>query len=176
MKRVLLTTVATVVGLIALLSFKTQGHPKLAGSASLPAAALPGSSSSAPASSPASTATTTAAPPDPAPTAGTTTPTAATTSAVAAPRTILGSAIQTPYGVVQVRIVVANKRITNVSLAQLTAYDGRSQQINSHAAPILLQETLTAQSAHIDAVSGASYTSDGYAQSLQSAIDQANTP
>jgi len=60
-----------------------------------------------------------------------------------------------------------------VTFAQLTAYDGRSQQINSEAAPILLQETLKAQSAQIDTVSGASYTSAGYVQSLQSALDQA---
>ena len=178
MKRVLLSIVATIVGLIALLSFKTQGHPKLVGSASLPAAALPGSSSSAPASPSGSIATTAAAPPDPAPAAETTPPgsPAATTPTPTstAPKTFLGSAIQTPYGVVQVRIVVANKKITNVSFAQLTAYDSRSQQINSDAAPILLQETLSAQSAQIDSVSGASYTSDGYVQSLQSAIDQAN--
>ncbi len=60
-----------------------------------------------------------------------------------------------------------------MSFLQLTAFDGRSQQINSAAAPILLQETLSAQSAQIDTVSGASYTSAGYVQSLQSALDQA---
>jgi uncharacterized protein with FMN-binding domain len=81
--------------------------------------------------------------------------------------------VQTRYGVVQVQVVVSGKKITNVSLLQLTAYDDRSQQINNDAAPILLQETLTAQNAHIDTVSGASYTSEGYVQSLQSALDQA---
>ena len=80
---------------------------------------------------------------------------------------------QTRYGIVQVKITVSGKRITNVGFAQLTAFDGRSQQINSQAAPILLQETLSAQSAHIDSVSGATYTSDGYVQSLQSALDKA---
>jgi uncharacterized protein with FMN-binding domain len=60
-----------------------------------------------------------------------------------------------------------------VGFVQLTAFDGRSQQINSQAAPYLLQETLSAQSAHIDAISGATYTSAGYVQSLQSALDQA---
>ncbi len=68
---------------------------------------------------------------------------------------------------------MAGSKITNVSFVQLTAFDGRSQQINSDAAPILLQETLSAQSAKIDTVSGATYTSDGYEQSLQSALDQA---
>jgi uncharacterized protein with FMN-binding domain len=74
---------------------------------------------------------------------------------------------------VQVKLTVSGTKITNVSFTQLTAYDGRSQEINSQAAPILLQETLTAQSAQIDTVSGASYTTDGYVQSLQSALDQA---
>lgn len=81
--------------------------------------------------------------------------------------------MQTQYGIVQVKVTVTGKRIANVSFLQLTAYDGRSQQINNDAAPVLLQETLSAQNAHIDAVSGASYTSDGYTQSLQSALDQA---
>jgi uncharacterized protein with FMN-binding domain len=74
---------------------------------------------------------------------------------------------------VQVKITVSSKKITNVGFTQLTAFDGRSQRINSDAAPILLQETLSAQSAHIDSVSGASYTSEGYVQSLQSALDKA---
>ena len=65
------------------------------------------------------------------------------------------------------------QKITDVAFVQLTAFDGRSQRINSDAAPILLQETLSAQSATIDSVSGATYTSDGYVESLQSALDQA---
>ena len=68
---------------------------------------------------------------------------------------------------------VAGTRITNVALKQLTAFDPHSQDINSMAAPVLLQETLKAQSAHIDTVSGATYTSDGYEQSLQGALDAA---
>lgn len=58
-------------------------------------------------------------------------------------------------------------------MAQLTAFDGHSAQINSFAAPILLSETIKAQGANIDTVSGATYTSDGYIQSLQQALDQA---
>jgi len=68
---------------------------------------------------------------------------------------------------------VTGSKIADVSYVQLTAYDGRSQQINSYAAPILLQETLSTQSANIDTVSGATYTSEGYIQSLQSALDKA---
>lgn len=81
--------------------------------------------------------------------------------------------MQTQYGIVQVKVTVAGGKITNVSFAQLTAFDPRSQQINSYAAPILLRETLSAQSAQVDSVSGASYTSAGYVQSLQSALDKA---
>ncbi len=52
--------------------------------------------------------------------------------------------------------------------------DRRDQEINSYAVPVLNGEVVQAQSAGIDMVSGATYTSDGYIQSLQSAIDQAN--
>jgi uncharacterized protein with FMN-binding domain len=164
MKRVLLSIVGTVLGLVVLLSFKSQGHP-LRTAGPLPSAALPGGSSRA-ASKPSAT---TGAPPRP----GSAAPSATGSSAPAPTRTIAGQAIQTQYGVVQVQVTVTGSKIVNVSLLQLTAYDGRSQQINQAAAPILLQETLSAQSSNIDSVSGASYTSDGYLQSLQSALDEA---
>jgi uncharacterized protein with FMN-binding domain len=166
MKRVLMTLAATVVGIVALLSYKTHGAVTTTASG-LPSAALPASSTSAsPSANPAST--TTGAPPDPA-----ATPSSTTASSAASSATYTGSAITTRYGVVQVKITVSGKTITNVGFAQLTAFDGRSQRINSDAAPILLQETLSAQGSHIDSVSGASYTSDGYVQSLQSALDKA---
>jgi len=84
-----------------------------------------------------------------------------------------GAAEQTRYGVVQVKITVTGKKITNVAFVRLEAFDDHSARINSEAAPILLHETLTAQSARIDSVSGASYTSQGYLESLQSALDAA---
>jgi uncharacterized protein with FMN-binding domain len=74
---------------------------------------------------------------------------------------------------VQIQVVVSGSTIKNVSFLQLTADDPRSQEINDQAGPILLQETLSAQSSNIDTVSGATYTSEGYLQSLQSALDQA---
>ncbi len=151
MKRVLLSVIGTVLGLVALLSFKSHGKPLVSGA--LPSAALPASAAS---STPAGTSQSSGAPPSP-----------------SSNRSFLGQAVQTQYGVVQVKLTVSGTKITNVSFAQLTAYDGRSQEINSQAAPILLQETLSAQNAQIDTVSGASYTSDGYVQSLQSALDQA---
>jgi uncharacterized protein with FMN-binding domain len=174
-KRLILTVTGTIAGLVALLSFKTQTHP-VANGAALPAAALGGSSSTS--------APTTATPSSPAvsssagvPSSGSTasSSSSSTASSSAAPvtRTYLGSAITTRYGVIQVKVTVTARKITNVSFVQLTAFDGRSEQINSYAAPQLLQETLSAQSANVDTVSGASYTSDGYRQSLQSALDKA---
>lgn len=155
MKRILLSICGTVLGLVALLSFKTHGHAVASGA--LPSASLPAARSSASASAQAGPAT--SAPPDP--------------SSASSTKTVTGIAVQTQYGVVQVQAKVSGTKILNVSFLQLTAYDGRSQQINSDAAPILLQETLSAQSAQIDTVSGASYTSAGYVQSLQSALDKA---
>jgi uncharacterized protein with FMN-binding domain len=168
MKRVVLSITATVLGLVALLSFKSSGHP-LSAAGALPSAGVPAANSSPAAKG----SSTTGAPPNPA-TSGSARAGATTSPASAtATRTIAGSAIQTQYGVVQVQVTVTGTKIDNVSFLQLTAYDGRSQQINSDAAPILLQETLAAQNANINTVSGASYTSQGYVQSLQSALDQA---
>ena len=171
MKRIALTIAATVVGIVALLSYKTHGAVT-ASASGLPSAGLPSPSSSASPAGSASSAPTTGAPPDPTSTPASS-PSSTAPASAASSASYTGSAITTRYGVVQVKITVSGKKLTNVGFVQLTAYDGRSQRINSDAAPILLQETLSAQSAHIDSVSGASYTSDGYVQSLQSALDQA---
>ena len=162
MKRVILSVTGTVIGVVALLSFKTHGQVATA------SGGLPSAGTSA-ATSPSSSAT--GAPPDPSTTSGSSTP--ASTSSKPTSTSYTGTAEQTRYGIVQVKITVKAKKITNVGFVQLTAFDGRSQQINSEAAPILLQETLKAQSANINSVSGASYTSQGYVQSLQSALDKA---
>ncbi|WFR82567.1 FMN-binding protein [Arthrobacter sp. Y-9] len=98
---------------------------------------------------------------------------AATSSGAKASGTYTGSVISTRYGNVQVQVVLAQGTITDVIALQLTDQDGRSQQISSMAAPILRQEVLAAQSASVDSVSGATYTSEGYLQSLQAALDQA---
>ena len=83
-----------------------------------------------------------------------------------------GSTVDTRYGPVQVRAVVKAGKLTNVVVLQQTD-GGRSSQIDSYALPILTTEALKAQSADIDVVSGATYTSQGYAQSLQAALDAA---
>ena len=96
-----------------------------------------------------------------------------TASGSTASGTFLGAVAQTRYGPVQVRIVVSDGTITDVTAPQLTDADGRSVAISAQAAPVLRQEALQAQSAQIQAVSGATFTSEGYTTSLQSAIDQA---
>ena len=88
-------------------------------------------------------------------------------------RTVTGSVAQTRWGPVQVAITVSNGKITAVSVPEYPSGNGRDQQINAGALPVLKQETLSAQSANIDMVSGATVTSDGYVTSLQSALDQA---
>jgi uncharacterized protein with FMN-binding domain len=94
-------------------------------------------------------------------------------TSTAGARTVTGSVAQTRWGPVQVAITVANGKITAVDVPQYPHGNGRDQQINAYALPVLKQETLSAQSANIDMVSGATVTSDGYVQSLQSALDQA---
>ncbi|WP_215450912.1 FMN-binding protein [Streptomyces sp. ATCC 21386] len=85
---------------------------------------------------------------------------------------LTGSTIQTDYGPVQVRVTVTDGKITNAEALQQPS-GGRSTQISSTAIPELNQNAVSAGSADIDAVSGATYTSGGYKQSLQSALDQA---
>jgi uncharacterized protein with FMN-binding domain len=88
-------------------------------------------------------------------------------------KTVTGDSIQTRWGPVQVRITLDNGRLTDVTAITYPTQNPRDQEINSYALPQLRNETLTAQSADIDTVSGATYTSDGYRQSLQSALDSA---
>jgi len=82
--------------------------------------------------------------------------------------------VNTRWGVVQVEITVKNGKITKAEAVQYPTENPRDQEINSYAVPQLNSETVDQQSGSIDAVSGATVTSDGYIQSLQSAIDQAH--
>ena len=88
-------------------------------------------------------------------------------------RTFTGAVDNTQYGPMQVAITVSGKTITKVTVVQQTDNGSESQSVDAMAIPKLTSEALAAQSANIDAVSGASYTSAGYKQSLQSAIDMA---
>lgn len=97
-----------------------------------------------------------------------------TTSAPPARRSVTGALVQTPYGNVQVRVSLVGKRITKVTAVHLTDSSSTSVEISAGAAPILRQEAMKAQSAKIDMVSGATYTSEGYKTSLQAALDAAH--
>jgi uncharacterized protein with FMN-binding domain len=193
MRRTVLTLGGTIAGLAALLSFKT--HPvssgvSAAGTPGTSASAAGGPGSPAAAGGPGSAAAAGPAAPAPGP-AASTAPTAAASAAagVTAPaspagkpggtagsattRTVTGAVANTQYGPMQVQVTLVGQRITKVTVVQQTNVGARSEQIDSTAIPQLTSETLTAQSARIDAVSGASYTSAGYIQSLQSALDEA---
>ena len=160
MRRALLTLGGTAAGLAALLSFKTHSL----------AAADP-----APASPPAATAAT--SPPTVngagSGSASATASKKASASGRAPARTVTGTVANTQYGPMQVQLTLSGTRITKVTVLQRTNDGAESDEIDATAIPTLTSETLAAQSAHIDAVSGATYTSSGYVQSLQSALDRA---
>ena len=131
------------------------------------------------ASTPGGAAPATTATPAPSSSAGTASGGSNTGSSAAAPAsggvsgTFTGSSVQTRFGAVQVQVTIADGSITDVTALQLTDKDQRSVSISDRAAPVLRQEVLTAQSADVQGVSGATYTSDAYLSSLQSALDQA---
>ncbi|MFS0731912.1 FMN-binding protein [Microbacterium sp. 1P10UB] len=112
---------------------------------------------------------------------GNTPPVPSTPSAAVAPSsglkdgTFTGASTQTRYGNVQVQVTVSGGQITDVSALQLTNRDRESAQISNHAAPLLRQEVIASQSAKVSNVSGATYTTDGYLTSVQSALDQARS-
>lgn len=176
-RRGAIALVTTAIALVLLFNFKTpDAIPSNGGLASTgsttsttrSAAGSSGSSGSSgataspsPSSASSSTGSTTASP---APSSG--------SSATAANETLTGSIISTRYGDVEVKVTIANGSITAVSALKLPN-GGRSGQISSYVEPILASEALSAQSARIDIVSGATYTSDAYARSLQSALDKA---
>jgi uncharacterized protein with FMN-binding domain len=105
------------------------------------------------------------------------TPTASASSSAsgsAADGTYTGDAVETRWGTVQVEITVENGKITSADAVQFPSENPKDQQINAYAVPALNAEVVQAQSASIDAVSGATVTSGGYIESLQSAIDAAH--
>src|SRR6186997_1297675 len=156
-KRGIAALVITALALVLLLSFKTPDQvPARSGGVAIVGSGTGSGSSTAQ-----------AAGPTPAPTKSTGSGTDPAASA-----TIDGPVVDTRYGAVQVEIVVSGGQLKDVVALQLPT--GRhSGQISTAVAPILRQEALQAKSAAIDTVSGATYTSDAYAQSLQAALDQA---
>jgi uncharacterized protein with FMN-binding domain len=88
--------------------------------------------------------------------------------------TVNGTSVDTRYGQVQVQLTIRGTRVLTARAIDYPQSNGRDREINAQAVPVLEQETLRAQSARIDAVSGATYTSDGYRTSLQAALDAAH--
>lgn len=154
MKRVLAALFGTVAGLVMLLNFKTHSVSV----ANVPAAV--GTSGNT----------------DPTPS---TTPSSSSGSSSSAERsasgtkTYTGDAVETRWGPVQVRITVTNGKVARADAIVYPTGNPQDQQINSYAVPALDQEAVSAGSAQIDMISGATYTSEGYLQSLQSALDKA---
>ena len=102
-----------------------------------------------------------------------TAPAAPESSGTGTATTVTGSRASTRWGDVQVSITVTDGKITAVDVPEYPTGNGKDREINADALPVLTQETLSAQSADIDMVSGATVTSQGYVQSLQSALDKA---
>lgn len=108
----------------------------------------------------------------PLPSAGAQAPVATAPAKSGTVQRLTGADVPNQFGDVQVRLTTSGRRITQVSALRLPSGDGRSQEISSFAGPELAHQALAAQNANIDGVSGATYTSESYRSSLQSALDQ----
>jgi uncharacterized protein with FMN-binding domain len=93
-------------------------------------------------------------------------------SSASSSRSATGGDLQYRYGDLQLRVTEQGTRISSIQIVSDQATDARSEEINSQALPTLQQQAMSAQSANIDGVSGATFTSEAYARALQSALDQ----
>lgn len=150
MRRITLAVMSTLSGLVMLFSYHTSLGSQAAIAGSDPQGTSTGTSS------------------------GTSTGTSSSGSTGSSSGTYTGEAVQTEWGLVQVRITVENGQITAAEAIQYPDENPKDQQINAYAVPRLNAAAVAEQSADIDAISGATVTSNGYVQSLQSAIDQAS--
>lgn len=149
----------TAAGLAGILSF----HVRKPASSSLVAPPTTGPSTTSPTTAPKSSSPThsqTSAP-----------TTAPTTTVPSGTRSASGPAVQYGYGQLGVRVTVSGKKITDVSLVSLATAESYSQQLAQQAIPQLRQEVLSAQSANVQMISGATYTSEAYLHSVQSALN-----
>jgi uncharacterized protein with FMN-binding domain len=165
MKRATIVTGVTVVGVAWLLNYKVAPHQLTALSPASPTQG-PGNPAS-PSASPSSTASPSVAPsaaPSPSP----------SPSPTALSGTFTGADVPNRFGDVQVRVVISNGHITDVQAVTLPTDRAESAYISQQVGPWLRTEALKAQSANIDIISGATYTSQSYAQSLESALQQAH--
>ncbi len=187
MRRAIAVLAATIAGLVMLLDFKSAPARSAGGAFGLPSTTPSGagpspsagspSGSVATPSTPAATPSTPAATPAAKPTTQPTpTPTPTPTKAASGTRTATGPAVPVTegfrtFGAVQVKVTVSSGKITNLVAVNYPHNDSRSYEISQYSIPVLQQEVMAAQGTHIDIVSGATYTSDAYAQSVQAALD-----
>ena len=162
-KRGAISALLTAIGVVLLINFKTPSQQGLAAFNRQTVTGTQPSSATPSASSPPGATTQPSA---------TTQPTAAATPATAT-QTVSGPAVSYFFGTAQVQVTLQNGQITDVTALQLPN-EGRSGSISQIVEPMLRSEVLSAQSAQINLISGATYTSDAYAQSLQAALDQAH--
>ena len=161
MRRALIVLFATIAGVVLVLSFHTSAEPTKLTSPSSNGGPVTTSGAGAAGASPPTSGSGSAG-------VGKLTPT--TTASV---RTLTGTLEQNRYGPVQVRVTVRGTSLVDITALQMPSDRAHSQLLSAEAGPILRSEALQAQSAHINVVSGATFTSDSYAQSLQSTLDQA---
>jgi uncharacterized protein with FMN-binding domain len=164
MKRATIVTGVTVVGVAWLLTYKITPH-QFSALAPVTPTQLPTNSASP---SPTPSATSPSASPSPLASPS------PSPSPTALSGTFTGQDFPNRFGDVQVRVVISNGRITDVQAVQLPTDRAESAYISQQAGPWLRTEALQAQSANIDIISGATYTSQSYAQSLESALQQAH--
>jgi uncharacterized protein with FMN-binding domain len=170
MRRAAAAIGVTVVGLWLILSFKSSPVRPTAVNTLPPSSTVTAPEPATTLAAPTTGIPAATGPPPPNPTNA---PTTTIPVASGATRTVAGDVIATRYGDVQVAAVLSGTRIVDVKALQLPFDRARSQDISNQAAPLLHDEALQAQSAQIDTIGGATYTSDGYARSLQSALDRA---
>jgi uncharacterized protein with FMN-binding domain len=156
MKRAVTVLAATAAGVLWLVTYRVTPHERAVAAAP----PVPASPTPAPDATPSAT---------PSPSGPTATPTPRPS---AADGRFTGQLVQTRYGDVQVRITVAGGRVTDVQAVTLPNDRARSAEISQVAGPMLRNEAIQARNAQIDIISGATFTSEAYAQSLQDALQQ----
>jgi len=159
MKRALIVGTGTVMGVAAVLALNPDGASVAAG---LPTSSAPGTSSTGTIGT-GSTGTGSTAAPQPKATATSGSTTSGTTSAT-------GTSVDVGYGIVQVKVTLSDGKISAIDAVSLPQNDGHSARISQQAWPLLVDQALKAQSSAISGVSGASYTSYGFTESLKAAL------
>ena len=179
MRRIIFIAMSTLTVLVLLLSYRTSLDSSAAtatggsaqvvnqGAGSRSASGATGSSGSGASPDPGGDSSSTAA-------SGSSSTASGTASPASGTRTYTGQTVDTRWGPVQVKITVIGGRITASEAVQYPSSNHKDEEINARALPTLNDEVVQQQSAQIDTVSGATVTSDGYLESLQSAIDQAH--